>query len=191
MARWLARRGRLRAQREQPGPRRPTLGDLQARDAVGMGVVRKVPAPCAARVRYRGNPLGPNTSSDKLWRCAVVPPAATKARDPASRLGLQPRHVLPRNGRSGCGVSKSVMLRAVIAGKISGRSQDGESDGQQRHRRKMFDDMRAENKFMPPPAAGPARRASYQWPCAQAQKSRGSFQQLPSMPLMCAASKMR
>ena len=58
MARWLERRGRLRAKRQQPGPR-PTLGDLQARDAVGMGVVRKVPAPCAARVRYRGNPLGP------------------------------------------------------------------------------------------------------------------------------------
>lgn len=41
-----------------------------ARDAVGLGVMRTVPAPFATGMRGRCDPLGPNTSSDKLRRCA-------------------------------------------------------------------------------------------------------------------------
>jgi hypothetical protein len=69
MARWLASRGRPRTKRRQLGPR-PTLGDLQrATPWVWMWCERcqhHAPLACAvAVIRW-----GPNTSSDKLRRCA-------------------------------------------------------------------------------------------------------------------------
>jgi hypothetical protein len=69
MARWLASRGRPRAKRPPPGPR-PTLGDLQrATPWVWIWCEKcqhSAPLACAvAVIRW-----GPNTSSDKLRRCA-------------------------------------------------------------------------------------------------------------------------
>jgi hypothetical protein len=69
MARWLAKRGRPRTKRQQPGPR-PTLGDLQRATPWVWVWCEKcqhhAPLACAvAVIRW-----GPNTSSDKLRRCA-------------------------------------------------------------------------------------------------------------------------